>query len=79
MAIVTRVHENEYDEPTVVIVVTGTHEVSRLVNLFRGMALVEHVSAGDKLVKQLRRTTGGKAALDLLKRHGGPDLTQGGE
>ncbi|MGO1049813.1 hypothetical protein [Crossiella sp. CA198] len=62
-------------DPVVVLVVTGTHDVSRLVNLFAG-GLCEHVGVAKTMLRQVRRHNGGKAALKLLAAHGGPDFTQ---
>lgn len=62
-------------EPVAVVVATGTHDVSRLLHLFAG-GLIEHVQVGQQLQQQVRRRNGGRAALALLKQHGGPDLTQ---
>lgn len=61
-------------EPVVVLVVTGTHDVSRLVHLF-SRGLIEHVSVGKRMQRQVRRHNGGRAALKLLRDHGGPDFT----
>jgi DNA-binding CsgD family transcriptional regulator len=61
-------------DPVVVLVVRGTHDVSRLVNLFcRGT--VEQIQVGNQIVSQVRRDAGGRAALRLLAEHGGPDFT----
>lgn len=61
-------------EPVVVMVVTGQHDVSRLLYLLsRGN--IEHVQVGARLLQQVRRHNGGRAALELLKAHGGPDFT----
>lgn len=76
MSYETRAYDNEHGDPVVVLVVTGTHDVSRLVNLFKsGMNLVEHMSVGDDMLRQVRRHNGGRAALKLLAAHGGPDFT----
>lgn len=64
-------------DPVVVLVVTGTHDVSRLVNLLNGASPnCEHVALGRKVVAQVRRHSAGRAALELLKAHGGPDFTE---
>ncbi|MCK2242174.1 MULTISPECIES: hypothetical protein [unclassified Crossiella] len=64
-------------EPVVVLVVTGTHDVSRLVGLFAGgPVLIEQMQVGETIRAQVRRHNGGKAALELLAAHGGPDFTQ---
>ncbi|MCO1574991.1 hypothetical protein M8C13_04360 [Crossiella sp. SN42] len=61
-------------DPVVVLVVTGTHDVSRLVHLF-SRGLIEHVAVGQRMRRQVRRHNGGRTALELLKAHGGPDFT----
>lgn len=64
-------------DPVVVLVVTGTHDVSRLVGLLAsGQPLVEQIALGRKVREQVRRHSGGRAALELLRLHGGPDFTQ---
>ena len=66
-------------EPVVVLVVTGTHDVSRLINLFAGSSpVIEQLSVGERIRAQVRRHNGGLAALALLRQHGGPDFTQEG-
>lgn len=71
----TRAYDNEHGDPVVVLVATGTHDVSRLVQaLNRGTC--EQVELGAKVVRQVRRHNGGQAALRLLARHGGPDLLE---
>lgn len=60
-------------DPVVVMVVTGTHDTSRLVHLM-ARGTIEQLQVADKLVRQLRRHNGGRAALELLRAHGGPDL-----
>lgn len=63
-------------EPVVVLVVTGTHDVSRLVNLFAGgQPVVEQLQVGKRIREQVKRHNGGQAALKLLRDHGGPDFT----
>lgn len=61
-------------DPVVVLVVTGTHDVSRLVHLL-SRGLVEQNEVGQTVQRQLRRHNGGTAALRLLAQHGGPDFT----
>jgi len=63
-------------EPRVTITVEGVHDVSRIVGLLQH-GNCEQIDLGSRVVRSLRRHSGGKAALDLLKRHGGPDLRQG--
>jgi len=72
----TRAYDDEHGIPVAVIVATGTHDVSRLINLFGGAtANVEQLQTGRKLLAQIRNHNGGRAALQLLARHGGPDFT----
>lgn len=73
MSYETRAYDNEHGNPVVVIVVDGTHDVSRIVHLL-SRGLCEHVSLSQKLLRQVRRHNGGRAALSLLKAHGGPDF-----
>ncbi|WP_086848373.1 hypothetical protein [Amycolatopsis kentuckyensis] len=64
-------------DPVVVLVVTGTHDVSRLVNLLNGgQAVIEQLDVGRQLARQVARHSGGRAALRLLAQHGGPDLLE---
>lgn len=73
----TRAYDNEHGEPVVVIVATGEHDVSRLVNLFaRGNPVLEQSDLSQKIVRQVKRHNGGQAALRLLKLHGGADFTE---
>lgn len=78
MSYETRAYDNEYGQPVVVLVTTGTHDVSRLINLLAGsrMALCEHMTVSQTLLRQVKRHNGGQAALKLLAAHGGPDLTK---
>ncbi len=63
-------------EPVVVLVVTGTHDVSRLVNLLAGgQPVIEQLQLGKRIREQVKRHNGGQAALKLLRDHGGPDFT----
>lgn len=72
----SRAYNNEHGEPVVVLVVTGTHDVSRFTNWMNGrVPVIEIYEAGEKLLRQLRRNNSGRAALKLLKDHGGPDFT----
>lgn len=64
-------------DPVVVLVVRGTHDVSRLINLFAGWPpVIEQLSVGKRIRQQVRRHNGGRAALELLRQHGGPDFTE---
>lgn len=64
-------------DPVVVLVVKGTHDVSRFVNLMagRGQPVIEQLEVGRRLVGQVQRDSGGRAALRLLAEHGGPDFS----
>lgn len=74
-----RAYDNEYGDPVVVLVTTGTHDVSRLVNLFNGACpVVEQLQLGDLIKTRVRRHNGGQAALRLLAAHGGPDFSEDG-
>lgn len=72
----SRAYDKEYGDPVVVLVVTGTHDVSRLIQLFKGRgALVEQLLVGDTILRQVKRHNRGRDAVALLKAHGGPDFT----
>lgn len=63
-------------DPVVVLVVTGTHDVSRLVSLLNGgQLLIEQLKLGRQIVRQVKRHNAGREALKLLAQHGGPDFT----
>jgi hypothetical protein len=74
----SRAYDNDNGEPVVVLVVTGTHDVSRLVNLLvgkmAGHPVCEQISVGQRVLRQVRRHNGGRAALQLLADHGGAQL-----
>jgi hypothetical protein len=71
----SRAYDNPHGDPVVVLVVTGTHDVSRLVNMTTGFVpTIEQSEAGQKILRQVRRHSGGRAALALLAAHGGPDF-----
>jgi hypothetical protein len=47
-----------------------------LVNLLSGgVPVVEQGALAERIRRQVRRHNGGRAALELLRRHGGPDFT----
>lgn len=73
MSYESRAYDNVHGDPTVVLVVTGTHDVSRLVNLLAGsrLALCEHIGLSERILRQVKRHNGGQAALTLLLAHGG--------
>jgi hypothetical protein len=69
-------HPDGSNTPVVVLVVKGTHDVSRLVALFAGgPALIEQLNVGKRIRTQLKSHNFGRAALELLAAHGGPDFT----
>lgn len=71
----TRTFDNEHGDPVVVLVATGTHDVSRLTyTLSRGT--VEQIGLADRITRSLRRHNAGRMALKLLRDHGGPDFTE---
>ena len=76
MSYQSRAYDNDHGDPVVVLVATGTHDVSRLVNLLAGnrVPVSEQVALAMRLWRQVRRHNGGRAALKLLRDHGGPDL-----
>lgn len=79
MAYESRAYDNEHGDPVVVLVTTGTHDVSRLMQLFAGhtkghLALCEHATVAETMLRQVKRHNGGRAALGLLRQHGGPDF-----
>lgn len=77
MSCETRAYDNEHGDPVVVMVVTGTHDVSRLINLLSGASPnVEHSRLGDAVLSQVKRHNAGRAALRLLADHGGPDFAE---
>ncbi|AEV86704.1 hypothetical protein ACWT_5687 [Actinoplanes sp. SE50] len=69
----SRAYDNEHGDPVVVLVAEGTHDVSRLINLLT-VGNCEQISLGRKVLQQVRRHNGGRAALQLLAAHGGPDF-----
>jgi hypothetical protein len=76
MSYETRAYDNAHGDPVVVLVATGTHDVSRLLNLLNGASPnCEHLSVGATVNAQVRRHNGGRAAMKLLALHGGPDFS----
>lgn len=64
-------------DPVVVLVVEGTHDVSRLIGLLAGgQPLIEQMKLARHILAQVRRHNAGRAALRLLAEHGGPDLLE---
>lgn len=69
-----RTYDNEHGDPVVVLVVTGTHDVSRIVQALTA-GNCEQSGLGERIVKMLKRHNKGRLALALLKAHGGADFT----
>lgn len=75
MSYETRAYDNDHGDPVVVLVATGTHDVSRLVHLLCGASPSgEQLRLGSVVKGQVLRHNGGRAALRLLAAHGGPDF-----
>lgn len=73
MSFESRAYDDGHGDPVVVLVFTGTHDVSRMVQLLKS-GNCEQVHLGDQVLRQVRRHNGGRAALQLLAAHGGPDF-----
>lgn len=73
MSTQVRVYDDERGDPVVVMVTTGTLDVSRLVALLHSGRCEDQATA-DRVTRGVRRHNGGRAALRLLAAHGGPDL-----
>jgi hypothetical protein len=73
MSYQTRAYDDEHGDPVVILVAEGTHDVSRLVQLLHS-GNGEQARLGQAVLRQVRRHNGGRAALQLLAAHGGPDL-----
>lgn len=71
----TRAYDNEHGDPVVILVATGTFDVSRLVALLSS-GRCEEVALAKQVRQQVNRHNGGRAALRVLKAHGGPDLLE---
>jgi len=75
MSYQTRTYDLSDGHPAVVLVATGTFDVSRLMGLLAS-GRCEEVSLAQQLRRQVNRHNGGRAALKLLADHGGPDLLE---
>jgi hypothetical protein len=75
MAVETRVYDNEHGDPVVVMVTTGTFDVSRLVGLME-KGRCEDGARAEAIIRGVRRHNGGRSALKVLRDHGGPDLLE---
>lgn len=67
----------EWADPTVVLVVQGTHDVSRIVQAL-AHGNVEQADLARRISASLKRRPSGRSALELLRRHGGPDMLNTG-
>lgn len=74
MSVEMRAYDNEHGDPVVVMVTTGTFDVSRLVGLLAQGRCEDH-DMSKRIVQAVRRHSGGRAALKLLRDHGGADFT----
>lgn len=71
----SRAYDDEHADPVVVLVFSGTHDVSRAINLLSGASPnIEHLKVGARVRDQIRRHAGGRAAMRLLAAHGGPNF-----
>lgn len=75
MAVDLRVYDNEHGDPVVVMVTTGTFDVSRLAGLM-AQGRCEDGGRAKAISRALSRHNGGVSALKLLAAHGGPDLLE---
>lgn len=75
MSVEMRAYDNEHGDPVVVLVTTGSYDVSRLVGLLASGRCEDHDMA-ERVRVAVRRHNGGRAALRLLADHGGPDFTE---
>lgn len=75
MSYQTRAYDDEHGQPVVVMAVEGTHDVSRLVQMLMH-GTCEQYDVGERVLRQVRRHNGGRAALRLLRDHGGADFTE---
>ncbi|MEU3452115.1 hypothetical protein ABZ671_00530 [Micromonospora sp. NPDC006766] len=73
MSYQTRAYDNEHGDPVVVLVADGTHDVGRLAGLLAS-GNCEQSDLARTILRQVRRHNGGRAALQMLAAHGGPDL-----
>lgn len=63
-----------FTDPTIVIVVTGAHDCSRLIQALR-CGNSEQADLGRRIAASMNRQPLGRRVTELLKRHGGEDLT----
>lgn len=75
MSYEVRTYDDDNGDPVVVMVVTGPHDVSRIVQAMTH-GNCEQVDVGNRIVRMLRRHSKGRLALALLKAHGGADFTE---
>lgn len=75
MSYEARTYDNEHGDPVVVLVVTGTHDVSRIVHVLAA-GNCEQGDLGRSIATRLRRHNRGRDALNLLHSHGGKNLLE---
>lgn len=73
MSTEARVYDDANGDPVVIMMTRGTDDVSRLVNLLNS-GRCEDAETAEYVTRALRRHNGGRDAMKLLARHGGPDL-----
>ena len=68
-------YDDDHGDPHLVLVFSGTHDVSRAINLLSGGSpVIEQIGVGAKVRDQVKRHNGGRAAMRLLAQHGGQDF-----
>lgn len=66
-----------FDGPKIVLVVTGAHDCSRLIQTL-DHGVTEQSRVARKIAASMNRKPLGRRVTELLKRHGGTDLTRCG-
>ncbi len=61
-------------DPKIVIVAVGAHDCSRLIQALRH-GNSEQYGLGERIARAMNRKPLGRRVTELLKRHGGEDLT----
>lgn len=64
-------------DPKIVLVAVGSHDCSRLIQALRH-GNSEQFALGKKIANSMNRSPLGRRVTELLKRHGGEDLTDRG-
>lgn len=71
----TGTDDDWFEGNTVVVVATGSHDCSRLIQALRS-GNSEQSRLGEQIARSLNRRPLGRRVAELLKRHGGEDLTE---